>query len=74
MEEREQGTVRWYRVDKGFGYIMREDDSDVYVPQSSIRVVPAILVEGQIVEFSVKESIKGPTAFDVILLPSHNTN
>lgn len=68
MDEREQGIVRWFREDKSFGYIMREDDSDVYVHQSSIKSYPPTLVEGQEVEFTVVNGPKGPEAFDVTVV------
>ena len=67
MEDREQGIVRWYRADKGFGYISRDEESDVYVREISIVNIPKILHEGQNVEFTLGIGEKGPEAFDVII-------
>ena len=62
----EQGTVKWFNAEKGFGFISREDGSDVFVHFSAI---PGdgfkTLEEGQAVTFDVEDSDRGPQAVNV---------
>lgn len=65
MEERQQGTVKWFNDKKGFGFIEREDGSDVFVHYSAIQGQGfKTLTEGQRVEFAVVMNDKGPAALD----------
>lgn len=67
MAEREIGTVKWFNATKGFGFIERENDKDVFVHYSEISGDGyRSLDEGQKVEFSVVESEKGPQAQNVV--------
>ncbi len=67
MSEREIGTVKWFNATKGFGFIERENDKDVFVHYSEIGGEGyRSLDEGQKVEFSVVDSEKGPQAQNVI--------
>ena len=69
MSERETGTVKWFNTSKGFGFIGREDDEDVFVHYSAIQGEGfKNLDEGQRVEFSVEQGPKGPQAADVVPL------
>ena len=66
MAERETGAVKWFNSSKGFGFITREGQEDVFVHYSSIRGEGyRALNEGQQVEFQVTQSDKGPQAQDV---------
>ena len=61
MADRENGTVKWFNESKGFGFIERESDSDVFVHYSAIRGDGfRTLAEGQKVEFEVVQGQKGP--------------
>ncbi|NCB66874.1 MAG: cold-shock protein, partial [Bacilli bacterium] len=52
----EQGTVKWFNADKGFGFIERESGDDVFVHFSAIQSEGfKSLEEGQAVTFSVEE-------------------
>lgn len=52
----EQGTVKWFNAEKGYGFITREDGSDVFVHFSAIQGEGyKSLEEGQHVTFDVEE-------------------
>ena len=62
----EQGTVKWFNAEKGFGFISREDGSDVFVHFSAIQGDGfKTLEEGQAVTFDVEDSDRGPQAVNV---------
>ena len=66
MAEREKGTVKWFNERKGFGFIERENGSDVFVHFSSINDSGfKTLKDGQSVEFTVATNEKGESADDV---------
>ena len=63
----EQGTVKWFNADKGFGFITRQDGSDVLVHFSAIQGEGfKTLDEGQSVTFDVEEGQRGPQAVNVV--------
>ena len=63
----EQGTVKWFNSDKGFGFIEREGGDDVFVHFSAIQSSGfKTLEEGQKVEFEVVSGPKGPQAANVV--------
>jgi CspA family cold shock protein len=66
---KEQGTVKWFNGEKGFGFIARESGPDVFVHFSAITGDGyRELREGQRVEFSVTQGQKGPQATEVIAI------
>ena len=68
MAEREIGTVKWFNSTKGFGFIERENEKDVFVHYSEIDDTGyRSLDEGQRVEFTVVDGQKGPQAQNVVL-------
>jgi CspA family cold shock protein len=68
MAERESGVVKWFDVKKGYGFIKREEGSDVFVHYSSIQGDDfRKLEEGQQVSFIVSETDKGLQAQEVSL-------
>ena len=63
----EQGTVKWFNADKGFGFITRQNGSDVFVHFSAIQGEGVkSLDEGQSVTFDVEEGQRGPQAVNVV--------
>jgi len=69
MSERENGTVKWFSNNKGYGFIEREDGPDVFVHFSAIQSDGyRSLEEGQQVEFTIEDGPKGPQAANVTLL------
>lgn len=60
------GVVKWFNDEKGFGFIEREGDSDVFVHYRAINASGRkTLQEGQQVTFDVVEADKGPQAENV---------
>jgi CspA family cold shock protein len=59
-----QGTVKFFNQDKGFGFISREGQTDVFVHQTNV-AGERLLVEGQAVEFEVGPGRKGDEARNV---------
>jgi len=67
MADRETGTVKWFSDAKGYGFIERPGEADVFVHHSAIRGEGfRSLREGQQVEFEVVQGQKGLQAQDVI--------
>tara|TARA_R110000868_G_scaffold296644_1_gene556975 strand:+ start:94116 stop:94520 length:405 start_codon:yes stop_codon:yes gene_type:complete len=63
---KEEGTVKWFNVSKGYGFVTRQNGDDVFVHFRSIKGKGRrILHEGQTVSFRVSEGDKGPQADDV---------
>nr|WP_204988606.1 cold shock domain-containing protein [Sporohalobacter salinus] len=63
------GTVKWFDSKKGFGFIERPDEDDVFVHYSAISEDGfKNLEEGEEVEFEVVEGDKGPQAENVVKL------
>jgi len=63
----EQGTVKWFNDSKGYGFISRENEDDVFVHFSSIAGEGfKSLQEGDQVSFEVQDSDRGPHAVNVV--------
>ncbi len=62
-----RGKVKWFNDAKGYGFIEQEGGEDVFVHFSSIQMDGfRTLVEGQVVEFEVKQGDKGLNASNVV--------
>lgn len=60
------GTVKWFRNEKGYGFITGEDGTDVFVHFSAIIGEGyKSLDEGQKVTYDVQQGPKGPQAANV---------
>jgi len=69
VAERETGTVKWFNGSKGYGFISREEGSDIFVHFSAIGGDGyRTLEEGQKVEFTVTDGNKGLQAVDVTVV------
>ncbi|MCH7731672.1 MAG: cold shock domain-containing protein [Candidatus Marinimicrobia bacterium] len=66
MSQRETGTVKWFNDKKGFGFINREEGTDLFVHQTSIEGNGfRTLKENDKVEFEVVSTQKGQAAAKV---------
>lgn len=62
----QQGTVKWFNAEKGFGFIQVEGGDDVFVHYSAIQTDGfKTLEEGQKVEFEIVQGSRGPQAANV---------
>ncbi len=62
-----KGTVKWFDVKKGFGFIQQDDGNDVFVHHSNISGNGfKVLEDGESVEFEVVEGDKGLQAENVV--------
>jgi len=65
----EQGIVKWFSDNKGFGFIERDGDTDVFVHHSAISGSGfKTLDEGDSVSFDVEQGAKGAAATNVVRL------
>lgn len=65
----EEGTVKWFNVKKGFGFIVRDSGDEVFVHFRAIRGRGRrVLRQGQLVRFNVVEADKGLQADNVSIL------
>jgi CspA family cold shock protein len=64
--ERESGKVKWFDDKKGYGFIEKEDGTDVFVHHTAILGTGfKTLKDGEEVEFEVTQGPKGKQAANV---------
>ena len=68
MSEVKKGTVKWFNVSNGYGFITPSDsDKDLFVHMSEIQMEGfKTLSDGESVDYSEGTSDKGPCATNVI--------
>lgn len=65
----EEGSVKWFNVKKGFGFIVRDSGDEIFVHFRAIRGSGRrVLRQGQLVRFSVIDADKGLQADNVSIL------
>ena len=63
----QNGTVKWFNADKGFGFITGSNDKDVFVHFSSIKTDGfKSLEEGQKVSYDVEQGNRWHQATNVV--------
>ncbi|PMR76200.1 cold-shock protein [Billgrantia endophytica] len=68
-DDREIGEVKWFNVNKGYGFIKRDSGEDVFVHFRAIRGRGhRTLAEGQKVRYHVIENERGLQADDVTII------
>ncbi len=70
-ETRVKGVVKWFSNARGYGFIAPngEGQEDVFVHFSGIAAQGyRSLREGEVVEFTIEDTPKGPQAIDVVKL------
>lgn len=68
-DQLENGTVKWFNDEKGYGFIARDNGEDVFVHFTAINADGRrTLLEGQKVSFEVESGQKGPQASNVSIV------
>ncbi|RYG73573.1 cold-shock protein [Lentibacillus lipolyticus] len=63
----ENGVVKWFNAEKGYGFIQVDEGNDVFVHYSAIQEEGfKTLEEGQNVTFDIVEGDRGPQAANVV--------
>ena len=67
MRDLSKGTVKWFNVKKGYGFIVPDDGGkDIFVHHSNITMEGfRFLQEGQMVDYEITQGPKGPEATNV---------
>ena len=59
---REQGRVKWFDPDKGYGFLVRPTGEDLFVHHSEVQGDPSNLEPNSEVEYEVGQNDRGPNA------------
>ena len=62
------GRVKWFSLEKGFGFIANDEGEDVYLAATSRPEGVATVKPGTKLEFSIADSRKGPQALSVHII------
>jgi CspA family cold shock protein len=62
------GRVKWFSIEKGFGFIANDEGEDVYLAATSLPEGVATVKPGTKLEFSIADSRKGPQALSVHII------
>ncbi|MGH3088660.1 MAG: cold-shock protein [Rubrobacteraceae bacterium] len=65
---REQGQVKWFDADKGYGFLVRPTGEDLFVHHSEVQGDASELGPNEEVEYEVGRNDRGPNARSVRLL------
>ena len=67
---RERGLVKWYNRQKGYGFITRYNQPDLYVHRTSVsQAMPqGRLAPDELVEFALGANQQGPAAQEVVIV------
>ncbi len=62
------GKVKWYDVEKGFGFLSSDEGEDVFVHSSTLPSGVEALKPGSRVEFGIVDGKRGKQALSVVVL------
>lgn len=62
------GHVKWFSLEKGFGFIASDEGEDVYLASAALPNGVATVKPGTKLEFSVAEGRRGPQALSVRII------
>ena len=59
------GSIKWFDLTKGYGFIDRGDGTDIFFHKSEMQNAMSDYTQGQVVTYDVEETLKGPQAVEV---------
>jgi len=62
------GRVKWFSLEKGFGFISNEEGEDVYLASDALPTGVTTIKPGTKLEFGIAEGRKGPQALSVRII------
>lgn len=62
------GRVKWFSLEKGFGFIASDEGEDVYLASSSLPAGVTSVKPGTKLEFGVADGRRGPQALSVVII------
>ena len=62
------GRVKWFSLEKGFGFISNDEGEDVYLSADALPAGVTTVKPGTKLEFSIADSRKGPQAMSVHII------
>ena len=62
------GRVKWFSLEKGFGFISSDEGEDVFLPAASLPSGVTTVKPGTKLEFGVAEGRRGPQALSVTIV------
>jgi len=60
-----KGTVKWYNIRQGYGFVEGEDGKDVFIHKSEIPFWTIFLKQGDKIEYAEESTVKGIKAVEV---------
>lgn len=62
------GKIKWYKPEKGYGFITGDDGNEYFVPYCNIKTASGSLDTGYSVEFTASRNERGYIATNVRLM------
>ena len=67
------GRVKWFSLEKGFGFISNDEGEDVYLAAAALPEGVATVKPGTKLEFSIADGRRGPQALSVSVVEAQPT-
>ena len=61
------GKVKWYDINKGYGFIQGDDGNSVFAHRSDLSYFEVYLKKGDLAEYNVIKAKSGVKAIDIIV-------
>ncbi len=62
-----KGTVKWYDIKKGYGFIKGDDGNDVFAHRSDLSYFEVYMEKGDLTEYKIEHTKIGDNAKGIII-------